>query len=318
MEYKREFTEEERKKVYAYNKKTKCGLLSAIVACFPDDVILTEEEKKKYSAAVDLQKNVANIGKQKKSDPQKKQAEKKKAAALPVKDLDADIISDNVNTMAAVPVEVVKDAEIVPADSSDIPQEMRDGVYNCLMDFISLHVELNDGETPEKGFRRYIKDNSQFFGAFCSYVGENYSKKYKVLVDKSFHKYGATRYDPVKVDALSNLYLSYTDIFGVVPMQLNAARFMGVTRQYLKEYKGGETEGATSALVHMDKKISRARELALSNRLSEGRQNPTGAIFVLKNLHGWKDERTIEHTATISAASASDLPRLGGLGLSDE
>ena len=77
---------------------------------------------------------------------------------------------------------------------------------------------------------------------------------------------------------------------GTRPFLSEMAVFLGTTRETLREYKGRKSY--VDALEEAKSKC----EVELERNLIEGKVNPTGSIFNLKNNYGWKDQQSIDHT----------------------
>lgn len=237
-------------------------------------------------------------------------------------------IAEPVNSSPCLPsvadvetVERVQGEVLEPSPDDVITPEEFAGMIQTIRCFVHAHIynDIPENEPEERILKKEVKTNPQIWRSLCAYVGKEYFKKYGILRDTESTGLGsAKKLNPYKVLALSDIFLSLCADYGAMPFQKDFACFAGVSNNYMIG-KNSEGRALTSTLVNLSQKFKENQEIDLSRRLGHGVQNPTGAIFVLKNLHGWKDERTVEHVdGTQTALKAAELPRLDGLVVSDQ
>lgn len=194
-------------------------------------------------------------------------------------------------------------AEIIP-DSFD---GLSDGVIQAIKDRISEYCQ----EYKVDDMRKAPAD---VWAACCMSIGQ-YLNKQKITIDKEAQKqHGGAPRDPIIINSLVDVWAYLCSTYNKPALICDFAYFAGVSLSYVLNY---DTTGQalTSKDVELAQKLRNIQESALSRRLADGRQNPTGAIFFLKNKHGWQDEKKIEHVNTINAGTVQQLPRFSDAGL---
>lgn len=84
------------------------------------------------------------------------------------------------------------------------------------------------------------------------------------------------------------------------PLITELAYYLDTSRETLCDYK--EKDGFSDSL----KKAKQRCEIILERNLIEGKVNPTGSIFNLKNNYGWKDKTETEHSGSFSLSGLFD------------
>lgn len=213
--------------------------------------------------------------------------------------------------------------DIIPRDlGGDILTESdKDVIQNAILDYITLNIDGNEDEPPEKRLKKELRAAPSVWGAICKYIGIAV-KKSGIINDREYIKtHGGRKYKPEKVSLLADYFLLLCNQYNMMPLILDFCDFAGISWQYFNGYATGgndEKRALTSLQVQLMQKFKNSQEVDLSRRLGQGMQNPTGSIFILKNLHGWKDEKTVEHTTSAAALPVSDLPKLAELGIKDD
>lgn len=203
------------------------------------------------------------------------------------------------------PIERVT-ADIVPETFGDLPPG--------LVDTIKDRIQLYCNEYHIDDMRKAPAD---VWAACCMSIG-SYLTKNKITIDteKQATRGGQPR-NPELISNLIDLWYLLCLSYNKPPLMGDFALFAGVSFDYILEIKNNGA-ALTSERVEMRKKLHKFQEMGLSRRLADGRQNPTGSIFILKNLHGWRDERTVEHIQGDTANTAVSLPRFNMQGIEEK
>lgn len=193
------------------------------------------------------------------------------------------------------------DIDIIPNEFDGLP----DGVVQAIKDQIQLFCDSNGVEDMRKA-------PADVFAACCMSVG-HYIKQNKIVYDMEAIKInGGRQYKPEMVSALADIWAELCQLYNKPPILYDFASFAGVGYDYVKgeryDTKDQRTP-LTSSQVSLYKKLKEIQEAGLTRRLADGRQNPTGSIFILKNLHGWRDERSVEHIQGAASVPIGDLPK---------
>jgi hypothetical protein len=188
------------------------------------------------------------------------------------------------------------DIDIIPNEFDGLP----DGVVQAIKDQIQLFCDSNGVEDMRKA-------PADVWAACCIAIGY-YIKRNRIAKDndKSHNEN-----DPDKVNALIDLYGELCSLYSKPPLIYDFCKFAGVSYEYItgETYDKRKSYELTSACLEMNKKLKKMQESSLTRRLADGRQNPTGSIFILKNLHGWRDERSVEHIQGATSVPIGDLPK---------
>lgn len=157
------------------------------------------------------------------------------------------------------------------------------------------------------------KATAEQFKGICFGMGR-FFKSSGILYDKEKLKThgGSIIYNPGKVSALMEIWLELCLSFDKVPLAADFIAFSGVTSNWF--YNNNGHCDLSSAGTQIWKKLLTVQESGLSSRLIDGRKNPTGTIFFLKNWHGWRDQREVIHSSGSASVGAGDLPLLGDNG----
>lgn len=119
------------------------------------------------------------------------------------------------------------------------------------------------------------------------------------------------KYDDNIVDMLLGIFLAECELFDKVPSVWAFAALTGIDLDTLEEWRiNYRHRELTPKRVGIMKKLGVARELALSNRISDGRRNPVGSIAVLNHEYSWNTEKIESADNRGSALALSDIPRL--------
>lgn len=214
--------------------------------------------------------------------------------------------------------------DIIPRDlGGDILTESdKDVIQNAILDYITLNIDGNEDESPEKRLKKELRAAPSVWGALCMYIGGAVKRSGMINDNEWIHSHGGRKYKPEKVSALADYFIYLCYQYNAMPFIGDFQQFSGISYQYFNgittEAKDEDKRALTSLQVQLSQKFKQFQERDAARRLGAGMQNPTGSIFILKNLHGWKDEKTVEHTTTAAALPVSDLPKLAELGIKDE
>ena len=137
----------------------------------------------------------------------------------------------------------------------------------------------------------------------------DYIQKSKLLHEKT--SVGSISYNTDKIEQLLKLWACLCASYSKQTLASDFIAFTGISSTYFYDNAGHEL---TSSRVQLRKKMMELQEAGLASGLVDGRKNPTGTIFFLKNWHGWKDSREVVHTASSASLGADSLPLLGDNG----
>lgn len=107
---------------------------------------------------------------------------------------------------------------------------------------------------------------------------------------------------PKELEEKINLYFEECKELGKKPFITELAYYLDTTRETLSDYK--EKDEYSDSI----KKAKLRCEIELERNLLEGKVNPTGSIFNLKNNYGWKDKTEQDITS-----GGKPIPLLGGI-----
>lgn len=132
-------------------------------------------------------------------------------------------------------------------------------------------------------------------------------KKSGALRDRQKEKItGGKRFNAPLIAALVPLWAFLCSLYDKPPLASDFIAFTGVSSAWFYNCNGGGD--LSSACVGIYKKVLQLQESGLSSSLVDGRRNPTGTIFFLKNWHGWRDQREIVHTDGGSGSAPTSYP----------
>ena len=180
-----------------------------------------------------------------------------------------------------------------------LPEDFPEKIENTITDFMTrYHVD------------DMRKASAEEWRAACMYVGRVLIIPSLVTIDRQkLIASGVRVYNPDVLDNLMDLWAFLCGTFKKAPLASDFAAFAGVSHVYL--YPDREKRKLlTTSGTDLSKKVQAIQEAGLASGLVDGRKNPTGTIFFLKNWHGWKDQREIVHTGGNMALDSGALPVL--------
>ena len=214
--------------------------------------------------------------------------------------IDHDIKADNIP--AARPDQALQtdNAETLPTIDSDntLPADIADTIQDIITDYMT-RFKIDD-------MRKATAE--QWRGA-CMLIGM-YIKDRGLVRDHAAEKKNNNpiQYSIPKLDQLLTLWAYLCSAYSKPTLASDFISFSGVSSTYFNDNAGHEL---TSSSANFRKKLYALQESGLASGLVDGRKNPTGTIFFLKNWHGWRDQREVVHTTAAAALDASGLPVLG-------
>lgn len=216
--------------------------------------------------------------------PDKKKTNKATADAAPAVPVSGDIIGDSFE---------------------GVPAELLNLVYSCIESACNTY-KIDD----------LSKASAERWRAVCMYTGRHI-KESKLLFDLDRLKShgGTIIYNPDRVAALLPVWVELCGAFDKAPMACDFISFAGVSTSWLYDNAGHDL---TSSRVQLVEKLRDIQEAGLAVRLADGRRNPTGQIFILKNLHGWRDQREIIHNDAGPGSNTAALPVFNSPGLPEK
>lgn len=185
-------------------------------------------------------------------------------------------------------------------------------------------LETVDGLLTEYCARYAVEDlrkaTASVWRGACMYIGQ-WVKASRILENRERERVeGGKIFDPERVAALLYPWASLCASFDKAPLAADFIAFSGVSASWFYCTPERQGRGVTSAGGYIWKKLLELQEQGLAAVLVDGRRNPTGTIFFLKNWHGWKDQREVIHTdgGTESAAAALPVFNVDAAGLIEE
>ena len=195
---------------------------------------------------------------------------------------------------------------VLPAVDSDdlpgLPVEYAD----MIRDNIKLYCTQNNIDDMRKAY------HEEWRGC-CMWIGKTIIKPSEILLNKHRMKTkGGLHYNYHVLNDLCELWAFFCTSFRKAPLACDYVSFCGLGFDFLKDCTNNE--GLSSERMRLKQKVADIQESGLAGGLVDGRKNPTGTIFFLKNWHGWRDQREVIHSTGSAAVGAGDLPVLGDNG----
>lgn len=155
------------------------------------------------------------------------------------------------------------------------------------------------------------KASAERWQGACLCVGKMIKESGVLRDRKREKKEGGRIYNPNKVASLVEPWRILCTAYDKAPLACDFIAFAGVSSEWF--YGGGHGKGqrVTTAGGWLRKKVLAIQEAGLGARLTDGKRNPTGTIFFLKNWHGWRDQREVIHTDGGSASAPVNYPTFG-------
>lgn len=192
--------------------------------------------------------------------------------------------------------------EMIPAEDdispTDIlPPDITDTIQNTINDYMSRF-----------GIEDMKKASAEQWQGACICVGKMLQKS-RILEDREREKkQGGKIYNPEVVGAMVEIWRVFCMAYDKAPLAVDFIAFVGVSSEWFYGGAHGQGQRATTAGSWLRKKVLQIQEGGLGARLVDGRKNPTGTIFFMKNVHGWRDQREVIHTDGGEAQAAAIYP----------
>lgn len=225
---------------------------------------------------------------------------KVKRKNAPVDRVKRDIKNGLINQGGADSVPETVTGDILPAGigADGLPEGTAEKIENAIADYCARY----NVEDMKKARQTTWK-------ACCMYVGEKVFKPSKIIHDIERERVrGCTIYDVGRVARVVDLWAFLCMGYDKAPFIDDFATFCGVTETWL--YGSASGDSLTPERMHLLKKLQGLQERGLAGLISDGRQNPTGALAILNHWHNWVQVREIVHTDAASS-SAAVLPDFG-------
>ena len=249
--------------------------------------------------------------------PEKKAAKRSAEKTVKTSAIHPDVLPDKItaDTSAARPdgfqalnkednAETLPDIiERVKADidqPATLPEDFPDKIENTITNYmVKYHID------------DMRKASAEEWRAACMFIGRRLIIPSMITIDKNkMMSLGVRTYSPDILNDLIDIWSFLCGTFKKVPLVSDFASFVGISHTYMYPTQGSKRL-VTSSGIDISKKIQQIQEAGLASGLVDGRKNPTGTIFFLKNWHGWRDQREVVHTTAAAALDASGLPVLG-------
>ena len=177
-------------------------------------------------------------------------------------------------------------------DESDVPAAILNDIDNIIKAYC-IKYRVDD----------LRKASAPVWRGACMAVGFH-MKKTKCLRDKEKEKISDKMiYNGDLIAALVPVWAYLCSMYDKAPLAADFIAFTGVSSAWFYNCNGNSELTSAGSCVY--KKLLALQESGLSAALVDGRRNPTGMIFFLKNWHGWRDQREVIHTDNGGAAAAS-------------
>jgi len=180
-------------------------------------------------------------------------------------------------------------------DESDVPAAILNDIDNIIKAYC-IKYRVDD----------LRKASAPVWRGACMAVGFHMKKK-KYLRDLPKEKInGGICLNGSLIASLVPVWAYLCSMYDKAPLAADFIAFTGVSDNWFYNNNGsGKDLSSAGACVY--KKLLMLQESGLSAALVDGRRNPTGMIFFLKNWHGWRDQREVIHTDN-SGAAAVEYP----------
>ena len=192
-------------------------------------------------------------------------------------------------------------ADVMPLDfSAGLPQALTDRIEAALDDYCTRY-----------GVTDLAKDRQTRWKAACMYIGRNVFERSDFLRDTERERaQGGRQYVTERVAALVDLWAFLCLNYNKAPFIDDFCNFAGVSDMWI--YGGAYGAGLTPAKRKLLKRLQDLQEAGLAGLISDGRQNPTGALAILNHWHGWTQTREVIHTDGGRAAAPAQYLTFGG------
>lgn len=199
-------------------------------------------------------------------------------------------LKENARQMASEIPDSVAGEVVEALPYGELPADITDRIENIITFFCNKY-NIED----------ITKMSGEQWRACCMLIGQRLFKTTTILRNVEREKReGGKIYDPDRVSALMDIWVFLCGVGKHAPLAPDFVSFGGFSWDWLKGTNGRAL--LTSAGLNLYQKLRDLQEAGISSKLIEGKTNPTGSIFFLKNWHGWKDQREIVHTDTADAA----------------
>lgn len=178
-------------------------------------------------------------------------------------------------------------------EEKEIPTDITDNIQLVIQDYMDkFHIEDMKKATA-----------SQWQGA-CICVGK-YLQKTGILLDKSSP---VKKYSPESIAPFVEIWRVLCTAYDKAPLAVDFIAFIGVSPEWFYGGNHGQGQKVTTGGSWIRKKVLQIQEGGLGALLVDGKRNPTGTIFFLKNVHGWRDVREVAHIDGDGAQAAASYP----------
>lgn len=116
--------------------------------------------------------------------------------------------------------------------------------------------------------------------------------------------------DPVQVEQRCRDYIADCAKKDVKPTKVGLAIWLRVTLRTLERWKNGEVRAQAEGLAEIIEQYFMIIESVTVNLMLDNKINPANGIFILKNLHGYKDSRDIFITPNNPLGEEADTKKL--------
>ena len=196
-------------------------------------------------------------------------------------------------------------ADIAADASGALPSDYIETIENIISDYM-LKYNIED----------MSKAHAQQWRAACMYCGM-WAKENKVYIDtEKSRRQGGRVYDIEKIDKALSVWAFLCSSYRKTPLVGDFIDFVGVSSSWF--YNANGHCDLTAAGGEIYKKLCEIQKKGFVSGISDGRENPTGKIYLTKALFGWSDtgggllpaDDRQEKSAALPDLSVLELPKL--------
>ena len=177
-------------------------------------------------------------------------------------------------------------------DDSDVPAAILNDIDNTINAYCQKY-KVDD----------LRKASASVWRGACMAVGFRLKKSGCFRDRDKEKKIGGICYNGDLIASVVPIWAYLCSMYDKAPLAADFIAFTGISPNYFYNNNGNSELSSAGACLY--KKLLTLQEAGLSAALVDGRRNPTGMIFFLKNWHGWRDQREVIHTDNSGAAAAS-------------
>ena len=195
--------------------------------------------------------------------------------------------------------------EVLPAGEEweGVPDGVKDLINTAIYDFCNYECSPPIEDLSRERQTRWT--------ACAQYIGNTVFKRHRLLYSDSPD--GGRRVDSVKVFALIPVWIAYTNKFNKATLPHVFFYFVGLEWLLWDNASGKYGAEVTALYANLRQKLTAIEKGGLKDSIVDGARNPTGAIAILNNEHGYSRGVQTIQIETKNALTADRLPVLGAI-----